>query len=69
MFPVSAGNSIVRPDTTDDDTDAGRSVLSDRAGFIRVVLGGWMDSLAQEEGKNGSHGQSNCTRAGYAELM
>ncbi|KAK4700847.1 hypothetical protein P7C70_g5402, partial [Phenoliferia sp. Uapishka_3] len=63
VFPISAADSVVRPDTTVADTEAGRTTLTERAGFIRVVLGGWMDSLAQEEGRDGSHSATGPTEA------
>lgn len=54
-FPVDATRTPCRPETLEDDTAAGRVDFGQRAALIRLVLGGWMEGLGAEEGKNGSH--------------
>lgn len=57
LFPIQNENQV-RPDTTEDDSDQGKSLMEQRILMIKAVLGGWMRALEGEEGKNGAH----CTR-------
>jgi len=55
VFPVQL--APIRPDTNDDDSVEGRKEMVEKAALLRVVLGGWMEGLGTEEGKNGCHGE------------
>jgi hypothetical protein len=55
-FPVQQ-HDPARADAVDDDTPEAKVDLGDRVALIRVILGGWMEGLAAEEGKNGAHGE------------
>ncbi|ORY85368.1 hypothetical protein BCR35DRAFT_53978 [Leucosporidium creatinivorum] len=58
VFPVQL--APIRPDTNDDDSAEGKKEMVEKAALLRVVLGGWMEGLGTEEGKNGCHA-SNTT--------
>lgn len=55
VFPVHL--APIRPDTNDDDSVEGKKEMVEKAALLRVVLGGWMEGLGSEEGKNGCHSE------------
>jgi hypothetical protein len=63
-FPVQH-DEPARADTTDDDNPEAKAELGNNVKLMRLILGGWLEGLAAEEGKNGAHGESQqCRRCG-----